>query len=128
VQFASKLHCLADALGRLQCFQLTIEAVADCQVSDIPKGLFFRALAALLAYNRYSANSIRVDIVEQNIEAVIAGLLTRRVQTKYDPTLDEERTRIASMFGQLKVNVAFASRHHQLAKNVLGLVYLATPG
>jgi len=124
--FTSKLHCLADALGRPLAFHLTVGEAADCKAYDALIGLPERAPDALLADKGYDADAIRADLAERNIEAVIPGRSNRRVKIEHDRALYKQRNRIERMFGKLKINRAIATRYDQLANSFLGMVHLAT--
>ena len=124
--FTSKLHCLADALGRSLAFYLTGGAAADCKAYDALIVLPERTPDALLADKGYDANAIRADLTKRKIEAVTPGRSNRRVKIEYDRTLYEQRNRIERMFGHLKINRAIATRYDQLASSFLGMVHLAT--
>ncbi|WP_236617734.1 IS5 family transposase [Sphingobium ummariense] len=124
--FTSKLHCLADALGRPLAFHLTVGEAADCKAYDALIGLSERAPDALLADKGYDADTIRADLAKRNIEAVIPGRSNRRVKIEHDRALYKQRNRIERMFGQLKINRAIATRYDQLANSFLGMVHLAT--
>lgn len=124
--FTSKLHCLADALGRPLAFHLTIGEAADCKAYESLIGLPERAPDALLADKGYDVDAIRADLAERNIEAVIPGRSNRRVKIEHDRALYKQRNRIERMFGLLKINRAIATRYDQLANSFLGMVHLAT--
>jgi len=124
--FTSKLHCLADALGRPLAFHLTVGEAADCKAYDDLIGLPERAPVALLADKGYDADAIRADLAKRNIEAVIPGRSNRRVKIEHDRALYKQRNRIERMFGHLKINRAIATRYDQLANSFLGMVHLAT--
>ena len=124
--FTSKLHCLADALGRPLAFHLTVGEAADCKAYDTLIDLPERAPDALLADKGYDADAIRTDLAERNIEAVIPGRSNRRMKIEHDRALYKQRNRIERMFGQLKINRAIATRYDQLANSFLGMVHLAT--
>ena len=124
--FTSKLHCLADALGRPLAFHLTVGEAADCKAYDALIGLPERAPDALLADKGYDADAIRANLAERKIEAVIPGRSNRRVKIEHDRALYKQRNRIERMFGQLKINRAIATRYDQLANSFLGMVHLAT--
>jgi len=59
--FTSKLHCLADALGRPVAFLLTDGEAADCKAYDGLIGLPERTPDALLADQGYDADAIRAE-------------------------------------------------------------------
>jgi len=124
--FTSKLHCLADALGRPIAFHLTGGEAADCKayyaLIDLPE----RAPDALLADKGYDADAIRADLAERNIAAVIPGRSNRRVKIDHDRPLYKQRNRIERMFGHIKINRAIATRYDQLANSFLGMVHIAT--
>jgi len=60
--FTSKLHCLADALGRPLAFDLTVGEAADCKAYEDLIDLPERAPDALLADKGYDADAIRTDL------------------------------------------------------------------
>lgn len=122
----SKLHCLADALGRPLAFHLTAGEAADCKAYDALIVLPERTPDALLADKGYDAETIRADLKRRNIEPVIPGRSNRRVKIEHDRSLYEQRNRIERMFGHLKINRAIATPYDQLASSLLGMVHLAT--
>jgi transposase len=124
--FTSKLHCLADALGRPIAFHLTGGEAADCKAYDDLIDLPEQAPYAFLADKGYDADAIRADLAERKIKAVIPGRSNRRVKIVYDRALYKQRNRIERMFGHLKINRAIATRYDQLANSFLGMVHLAT--
>ncbi|WP_162234263.1 transposase [Novosphingobium sp. Leaf2] len=89
-------------------------------------GLPERAPEALLADKGYDADTIRADLAERNIEAVIPGRSNRRVKIEHDRPLYNQRNRTERMFGHLKINRAIATRYGQLANSFLSMVHLAT--
>lgn len=124
--FTSKLHCLADALGRPLAFHLTAGEAADCKAYEHLIDLPERAPVALLADKGYDADAIRADLANRKIEAVIPGRSNRRVKIEHDRTIYKQRNLIERMFGHLKINRAIATRYDQLANSFLGMVHLAT--
>lgn len=124
--FTSKLHCLADALGRPLAFILTGGQAADCKAFDTLIDLPERDPDALLADKGYDADIIRADLAKRKIKAVIPGRSNRRITIDYDRALYKKRNRIERMFGHLKINRAIATRYDQLANSFLGMVHLAT--
>lgn len=71
--FTSKLHCLADALGRPIAFHLTGGEAADCRANDDLIDLPEQAPEAFLAEKGYDADVIRAVLAERKIKAVIPG-------------------------------------------------------
>nr|WP_256215305.1 IS5 family transposase [Sphingobium sp. AP50] len=125
-RFTSKLHCLADALGRPLAFLLTAGEAAERKAYDALIGLPEREPVALLADKGYDADVIRADLAERKIEAVIPGRSNRRVKIQHDRALYKQRNRIERMLGHLTINRAIATRYDQLANSFLGMVHLAT--
>lgn len=123
---ASKLHCLADALGRPLAFHLTGGEAADCKAYDALIVLPERAPDALLGDRGYDADAIRADLAKRKIKPVIPGRSNRRVKIEHDRALYNQRNRIERMFGHLKINRAIATCYDQLASSFLGMVHLAT--
>lgn len=117
---------MADALGRPIAFLLTGGEAADCKAYDVLIDRPERAPDAFLADKGYDADSIRADLAERKIKAVIPGRSNRRVKIEHDRTLYKQRNRIERMFGHLKINRAIATRYDQLANSFLGMVHLAT--
>ena len=124
--FTSKLHCLADALGRPLALHLTGGEAADCKAYDALIVLPERIPDALLADKGYDADAIRADLSKRHIGPVIRGRSNRRVKIEHDRTLYKQRNRIERMFGRLKINRAIATRYDQLPNSFLGMVHLAT--
>ncbi|MEJ5118742.1 transposase [Gluconobacter cerinus] len=50
----------------------------------------------------------------------------RRVTTRYERTLYNQRYRIELMFGRLKINCALATRYDQLAASFMSMVHIST--
>ena len=124
--FTSKLHHLADALGRPIAFHLTVSEAADCKAYDALIDQPERAPHALLADKGYDADAIRADLAERDIKVVIPGRSNRRVKIEHDRVLYRQRNRIERMFGHLKINRAIATRYDQLAETFLGMVHIAS--
>jgi len=74
----------------------------------------------LLADKGYDADAIRADLVERTIESVIPGRSNRRVKIEHNRTLYTQRNRIERIFGQLKINLAIATRYDRLGNSFLG--------
>lgn len=112
--FTSKLHCLADALGRPIAFHLTGGEAAGCKAYDALINLPEFEPDALLADKGYDADTIRADLANRMIKVVIPGRSNRRVTIDNDRALYRQRNRIERMFGHLKINRAIATRYDQL--------------
>ena len=125
-RFTSKLHCLADALGRPLAFHLTGGEAADCKAYDALIVLPERTPDALLADMGYDADAIRADLAKQNIKPLIPARSNRRTRIEHDRALVKQRKRNERISGHLKINRAIASRYNQLAGSFLGMVHLAT--
>lgn len=126
--FTSKLHCLADALGRPLAFHLKVGETADCKAYNALIGLPERAPDALLADKGYDADAIRADLAAREIDAVIPGRSNRRVTIEHGRLLYKQRNRIEGMFGHLKINRAIATQYDQLANSFLGMVSAVPAG
>ncbi|WP_415524169.1 transposase [Gluconobacter cerinus] len=70
--------------------------------------------------------AISTDLAKCNIQAVIPGRSNRRVTTRYERTLYNQRYRIERMFGRLKINHAIATRYDQLAASFMSMVHIST--
>ena len=73
-----------------------------------------------------TADTIRADLAQRKIGAVIPGRSNRRVKIEHNRALYKQRNCIERMFGQIKINRAIATRYDQLASSFLGMVHLAT--
>lgn len=78
--FTSKLHCLADALGRPHAFDLTVREAADSKVNEKLIALPEPTPNALLADKGYDADAVRANLAQRKIEPVIPGRSNRSVK------------------------------------------------
>ena len=120
----SKIHALADHLGRPVAFTLTPGNIADISVAkdlldtvDPPK--------RLLADKAYDADSLRTWLKHRNVEAVIPSNATRRTPYPLDKIAYRRRNLIERMFCRLKDWRRLATRYDRTARNFLSTLALA---
>jgi hypothetical protein len=71
--FTFKVHCVADALGRLLGLHLTDSEAVLCQSYDALMASPFHTSGALFAANEYDSDAIRDDFVDRGVTLVIPG-------------------------------------------------------
>ncbi len=97
----SKLHALADALGRPVRLFLTTGQTSD----DIGARALLDAVPAtpaMLADRGYDADWFREALRERSIEPCIPSRKKRKITIAHDAVLYKKRHRIENMFGRLK--------------------------
>lgn len=110
----SKLHALADALGRPINFFLTAGQTSDHIGARVLLG-FLPNAKTLLADRGYDADWFRKALIEREIQPCIPGRKARKVPIEYDTQLYKERRRIENMFGRLKDWRRIATRYDRCA-------------
>jgi transposase len=119
----TKIHMLADALGRPLRFIITAGQVGD--VTQAPALLADQAGDAVLADKAYDSNALRMIIAAMNAEAVIPSNRTRKVIIPHDPIAYKQRNRIERCFNRLKHFRRFATRYERRIIHFAGFVFLA---
>lgn len=120
----SKIHALADDLGRPVAFTLTPGNVADISVArDLLDTL--APPRRLLADKAYDADSLRNWLKARRVQAVIPSNATRRTPYPLDRTAYKRRNLIERMFCRLKDWRRIATRYDRTARNFLSAVALA---
>lgn len=79
----------------------------------------------LLADRAYDANSLRAELAQRHIKAVIPSNPTRKHPYRYDKAAYKGRNVIERMFCRLKDFRRIATRYDKLARNFLSAVLLA---
>ena len=96
----TKIHALADALGRPLGFLLTPGQAADCrQARALLEGVTFERL---IGDRGYDTNEIRDWLEEHQAEAVIPSKRNRKVPIPHDPQAYRSRHRIENLFCRIK--------------------------
>ena len=120
----SKIHALADDLGRPVAFTLTPGNIADISVA---KDLLdtVRPPRRLLADKAYDADSLRDWLAARRVQAVIPSNATRRTPYPLDKVAYKRRNLIERMFCRLKDWRRIATRYDRTARNFLSALALA---
>lgn len=120
----SKIHALADHLGRPVAFTLTPGNIADISVAkDLLDTL--TPPKRLLADKAYDADSLRTWLKARRTQAVIPSNATRRTPYPLDKTAYKRRNLIERMFCRLKDWRRIATRYDRTARNFLSALALA---
>ena len=119
----TKVHLLADALGRPSRFIITPGQTGD--ITQAPALLHGQDGAAVLADKAYDSNTLRAIIADMGAEAVIPSNRCRKIAIPHDAVIYKHRNRIERCFGRLKHFRRFATRHDRRTAHFAGFVYLA---
>ena len=119
----TKIHMLADSLGRPLRFILTAGQVGDVTVA--PALLEGFHAEAVLADKAYDSNALRQIIAESGAEATIPSNRTRKIVIPHDAAIYRHRNRIERCFNKLKHFRRFATRYDRRARNFLAFIHLA---
>lgn len=119
----TKIHCLADACGRIVAIALTPGNVADISMA-LPMLEAFAPTRRLIADKAYDADRLRGWLKDRGIEAVIPGRAARDVVYPLNRAAYRRRNVIERMFGKLKNWKRIATRYDRLAVNFLAAVTL----
>ncbi|NHO33937.1 IS5 family transposase [Acetobacter fallax] len=120
----TKIHMLADALGRPLRFIITAGQVHDAtQASALLEG---HNMGAVIADKAYDSNEFREQIAVMSAEAVIPSKRNRKVFIPHDRALYKHRNRIERCFNRLKHFRRFATRYDRRTIHFLGFVHLAS--
>lgn len=119
----TKIHMLADALGRPLRFIVTAGQVGDItQASallDGPSG------DAVLADKAYDSNALRQTIADMGAEAAIPSNRSRKVIIPHDEVAYINRNRIERCFNRIKHFRRFATRYDRRTIHFQGFIHLA---
>jgi len=123
--WTTKVHALADVLGRPYALMLTAGNVSDVKAAP---ALLERAgrMRYLLGDKGYDANSLRKALRENGTSPVIPGRRNRKRAIRYDQQRYRGRHLIENAFCRIKDFRRVATRYDKLATNFLSGVALAT--
>ena len=119
----SKIHMLADALGRPLKFIVTAGQVGD--ITQAEALLDGQSGEAVLADKAYDSNALRETIAEMGAEAVIPSNRSRKVIIPHDAIAYRHRNRIERCFNRLKHFRRFATRYDRRTRYFEGFIHLA---
>jgi transposase len=119
----TKVHMLADTLGRPLRFILTAGQVGNVTVAPILlKGFHANAV---LADKAYDSNAFRTAVADSGAEAEIPSNRTRKVAIPHDAAIYRHRNRIERCINKLKHFCRFATRYDRRALHYLAFIHLA---
>lgn len=119
----TKIHMLADALGRPVRFMLTGGQVHD--IVAAPAMIEGVKGDALIADKAYHSNAFREQIADAGMKPVIPSNRTRKIIIPHDRDLYRARNRIERCFNKLKHFRRFATRFDRLDACFLAFIHLA---
>ncbi|WP_253356425.1 IS5 family transposase [Nitrobacter winogradskyi] len=119
----TKIHMLADALGRPLRFIITAGQAGD--VTQAPALLRGQTGEAVLADKAYDSNALRMLIAGMGATAVVPSNRTRKVIIPHDATAYRQRNRIERCFCHLKHFRRFATRYDRRSAHFAGFIHLA---
>ncbi len=96
----TKIHMLADALGRPLRFIVTAGQVGD--VTQAAALLENQIGSAILADKAYDSNALRERITAMGAQAVIPSNRSRKIIIAHDELAYKHRNRIERCFGRMK--------------------------
>jgi transposase len=120
----TKIHTLADALGRPLRFILTGGEAGD--ITMAPALLADVEAGGVIADKAYDGNALRALIAEAGAEAVIPSTRSRRVLIPHDTIAYKLRNRIERFFNKLKRFRRIATRYDRRAIHFLACLHLAS--
>jgi transposase len=119
----TKIHLLADALGRPLRFLLTGGQVHESRTAEaMLEGL---ESDAVIADKAYDSNAIRAAVKAARMKAVIPSNRSRKRRIRHDKVLYRERNRIERCFNKLKHFRRLATRYDRRAIHFLAFLSLA---
>ncbi len=119
----TKIHMLADALGRPLRFVITAGQVGD--ITTAPALVDGQIGHAVLADKAYDSNAFRKLIAGLGAEAVIPSNRSRKTLIPHNATAYKRRNRIERCFNRLKHFRRFATRYDRRTIHFAGFVHLA---
>ncbi|HEV8390813.1 MAG TPA: IS5 family transposase, partial [Dongiaceae bacterium] len=120
----TKIHALTDEIGRPHALLITAGNVHDLEGARSLLAMGHRP-NRLLADRAYDARSLREQLAERRIKAVIPPNPTRKHPHRYDKTAYKGRNVIERMFCRLKDFRRVATRYDKRADIFLSTVLLA---
>jgi transposase len=122
----TKIHMLADALGRPLRFILTGGQVHDSLAAPaLLEGAEVEG-SAVIADKAYDNNALRQRIADADMVAVIPSTRSRKIPIPHDATIYKARNRIERCFNKLKHFRRFATRFDRKAVHFIALIHLAS--
>lgn len=118
----TKIHMIADALGRPLRFIITAGQVGD--VTQAPALLEGQAGDAVLADKAYDSNALRAIIADIGAKAVIPSNRTRKIAIPHDAIAYKQRNRIERCFHRLKHLRRFSTRYERRTIHFTGFACL----
>lgn len=119
----TKIHMLADALGRPLRFIVTAGQVGD--ITQAPALLDGQTGAAVLADKAYDSKALRTVIAAMGAQAVIPSNRSRKIIIPHDVDAYKLRNRIERCFNTLKHFRRLATRYERRTIHFKGLLHLA---
>ncbi len=120
----TKIHMLADALGRPLRFILTGGQTHDVVTAPaLLEGVYG---GAVIADKAYDSNELRQLIADADMAAVIPSTRSRKVPIPHDATIYKARNRIERCFNKLKHFRRFATRFDRKAIHFMAFIHLAS--
>ena len=120
----TKIHALTDDIGRPLAFIVTAGNTHDLAGAHSLIGMV-QPPRRLLADRAYDANSLRQELAQRRIKAVIPPNPTRKNPHPYDKAAYKGRNVIERMFCRLKDFRRIATRYDKRADTFLSAVMLA---
>jgi transposase len=120
----TKIHALADALGRPLRFILTGGEAGD--ITMAPALLAQVEAGGVIADKAYDSNALRALITKAGAQAVIPSNRTRKVLIPHDTIAYKRRNRIERFFNKLKHFRRIATRYDRRAIHFLACLHLAS--
>jgi transposase len=118
----TKIHMLADAMGRPLRFIVTAGQVGD--ITQAPELLEGQSGHTVLADKAYDSNALQETIAGMGAEAVIPSNRTRKIIIPHDERAYINRNRIERCFNRMKHFRRFATRYDRRTIHFKGFVYL----
>jgi len=119
----TKIHMLADALGRPLRFILTPGQTGD--VTQAPALLAGQSADHVIADTAYDSRALRSVIDAMGAQPVIPSNPTRKHPFAHDPLIYRLRNRIERCFNKLKHFRRLATRYDRRAIHYLSFIHLA---
>jgi transposase len=120
----TKIHALADALGRPLRFILTGGEAGD--ITTAPDLLSGMTASGVIADKAYDSNAFRELIADAGAEAVIPSNRTRKILIPHDAVAYKLRNRIERFFNKLKHFRRIATRYDRRAIYFMAALHLAS--
>jgi transposase len=119
----TKIHMLADALGRPLRFILTPGQTGD--ITQAPALLAGHSAGHVIADTAYDSRDLRATIDAMGAKPVIPSHPTRKHPFAHDPIIYRLRNRIERCFNKLKHFRRLATRYDRRATHFLSFIHLA---